>query len=214
MYTWANYLVVNCTSSATTLYTNTIANQIVTWKGEHGATAYRCTTDCSGLVNSLFTQQYGYTSSTFNTLWGSSRPKAITYYNAIIAQKKFIKKTYISQLQQGDYIAVKYTGGEDNTGHIMMVVSNPVKRATPTAPLVASSNQWEVTVIDCSNSGHGSTDKRNIAPTYSGVGKGILRLYTTTNASATIIGYTWSTYSNSVYYSVASRPIAVGQFVE
>ena len=94
-----------------------------------------------------------------------------------------------------------------------LLFSSPVKRVA-SSPIVASSDQWEVTVIDCSNSGHGPTDSRNIAPTYSSVGKGILRLYTTTSASATILGYTWSTYSNSVYYPIASRPIAVGQFVE
>jgi hypothetical protein len=213
MYYWANLLVLNCDGQNTKYM---LGVETVNWTGQNGATAYKCTTDCSGLVNRLFRQTYSYTSSSFNTWLGISDPLAKTYHDAIAAQNKFTRRTNINQIVQGDYIAIKYPEAESNTGHIMMVVSAPVLR-TPTSPIIywpysfTATRQYEVTVIDCSNSGHGSTDERNQSPTYSGVGKGIFRIYTDQNG--VIAGHTWSTYSNSEYYSQYDRHIEVGKYI-
>ncbi len=210
MYYWADLLVQNCTAINSS-YVHT--TPIVTWAGQNGATTYQCHTDCSGLVNSLLTQTYGYTSTNFLTWWNVSRPLAQTYHDAIAAKNKFLRRTNISQIVQGDYIAIKYPTTETNTGHIMMVVLPPVLRAS-TSPLINGTKQYDVMIIDCSNSGHGSTDTRYITATGTfnqGVGRGVFRIYT--NSKGVIQGYTWSTYSNSVYYNQSQRHLEVGKFV-
>jgi predicted HNH restriction endonuclease len=93
-----------------------------------------------------------------------------------------------------------------------MIVSSPVLR-TATAPLINGTTQYEVSIIDCSQSGHGSADTRYISSGNwdDGVGKGVFRLYV--NKKGAITGYTWSTYSSSVYYSQSERQLAVGEHV-
>jgi hypothetical protein len=94
----------------------------------------------------------------------------------------------------------------------MLVASVPVLR-TSTAPLVTGTKQYDVPVIDASSSGHGSLDTRYISASNfnDGIGRGILRLYT--NSKGALVGYTWSTYPNSDYYSQSQRPLLVGRLI-
>ena len=116
-------------------------------------------------------------------------------------------------MQQGDIIAIKYpTGTSTSTGHIMLIAAAPTLR-TASAPLITGTTQYEVRVIDASSSGHGSLDTRYISSGNfnDGIGSGYFRLYI--NSSGGVAGYTWSTYSSSVYYSQSDRPLLVGRLL-
>jgi hypothetical protein len=79
-------------------------------------------------------------------------------------------------------------------------------------PIVESTEQWPVTVIDESKSGHGPTDtRRNPDKTFrGGLGKGVFRIYARPNGE--LAGYAWSTFANSKFYGEGNRGIAIGRF--
>lgn len=84
----------------------------------------------------------------------------------------------------------------------MLVVETP-KKIESSKPVKEGTTQWQVKIIDQSRSGHGSNDTRrknnNFSACkkeeiphafYSGLGQGMVRLYT--NKDGSIYGYTWS----------------------
>jgi hypothetical protein len=183
----------------------------ITWKGENGAEGYQSHVDCSGLLNVLFERAYGITPNDFEKWLGKRRPLASEYFNAITQQQNFRLIGSIEDVRPGDIIAIRYPPGtNDNTGHIMIVNEVPSRRK-PSKPEVEGTEQWEVSVIDSSESGHGKTDTRR-KPDGSfgdGVGQGILRIYTGT--SSQIVGYTWSTFAVSDYYDQNTRQLVIGR---
>ncbi len=209
---WADLMIQNITA-ANNIYSTLNSGDLVTWAGIKAATIYYCKTDCSGLLKNLLKQTYGYSDTYFKTWTGTSNPYAATFYNEIQAKDHFSQVSNVSSIIRGDIIAIKYpTGTSTNTGHIMLVASTPVLR-TSSAPLVSSTKQYEVSVMDASSSGHGSFDTRYISTGVfnDGIGRGILRLYT--NSTGTITGYSWSTYSTSEYFSLSARPLLIGRLI-
>lgn len=205
---WVRLLVQNV-QPASNFY-NTQADS-VTWTGQQYALAYFCSTDCSGLLTKLLKQSYGYSSTYFKTWTGKTNPYAANYYNEIVTQDHFTRINNIGQILQGDIIALKYPSGSSSTGHIM-IADGPAIIRTATAPLVSGTIQYEIAVYDCSSSGHGNLDTRYYSGTWDeGAGRGIFRIYA--NSSGSILGYTWSTYSNSIYYSQSQRQLAVGRLI-
>ncbi|MEP6900958.1 MAG: hypothetical protein ABJA66_04360 [Actinomycetota bacterium] len=185
-------------------------NGFVKWKGIDGATEYGSHTDCSGLLNALLERSYNLKSNDFKDWLGVRRPLAITYHDAIENEQGFTRIKRVTEIKPGDIIAIKYPPDSDNSGHIMMVEKSPHKRA-PTSPIIKSAQQWEVTIIDSSESGHGKTDTRRLpdGSFAQGVGEGIFRLYTDQNN--VIIGYSWSNFANSEYQDQAHRHLVVGR---
>ena len=183
----------------------------IIWKGENGAEGYQSHVDCSGLLNVLLERAYGITPNDFEKWLGKRRPLASEYFNAITQQQNFRAITSIGNVRPGDIIAIRYPPGtNDNTGHIMIVNDVPLLRK-PSKPEVEGTEQWEVGVIDSSESGHGKTDTRR-KPDGSfgdGVGQGMLRIYTKTNNE--IVGYTWSTFAVSDYYDQNTRQLVIGR---
>ena len=183
----------------------------VKWKGDNGAEDYESRTDCSGFLNSLLKQAYGFTPDDFEKWLGKRRPLAIEYFEAIQQQKDFRQILAARDLRPGDVIAIRYPPGtNENTGH-MMLIADVAHRRKPSKPEIPDEDQWEVSIVDSSESGHGKTDtRRNPDGTFgSGVGQGILRLYT--NSAGEIVGYTWSTFAVSDYYDQSSRQLVVGR---
>ena len=183
----------------------------IKWKGENGADAYESRVDCSGLLNNLLERSYGLTPNDFETWMGKRRPYAEDYHNAISEQTKFRLITSIRDVLPGDIIAIRYPPGtNENTGHIMIIAETPVTRK-PTKPDIDGTEQWEISIIDSSESGHGKTDTRHKpdATFGSGVGQGIFRIYAKPNGY--IVGYTWSTFANSDYYDLATRHLVIGR---
>ena len=183
----------------------------IIWKGENGAESYQSHVDCSGLLNVLLERAYGITPNDFDKWLGKRRPLASEYFNAITQQHNFRAITSIGDVRAGDIIAIRYPPGtNDNTGHIMIVNDVPSRRK-PSKPEVDGTDQWEVSVIDSSESGHGKTDTRR-KPDGSfgdGVGQGVLRIYT--GSGNQIVGYTWSTLGVSDYYDQNTRQLVIGR---
>lgn len=204
---WVALMVQNITP-ATNFY-DTKAN-LLTWTGQNGASSYACSTDCSGLLTGLLKQSYGYSATYIKNWTGKSDPYASNYYNEIVTQDRFIRVQNVAQITQGDIIALKYPIGSSSTGHIM-IADGPATVRVATAPLVTGTVQYEIPVYDCSSSGHGSSDTRYMSSSSwdDGVGRGVFRIYT--DASGAMVGYTWSTYTNSVYYNQTQRQLAVGR---
>jgi hypothetical protein len=183
----------------------------IRWKGEDGAREYESRTDCSGLLNHLLERSYGLTADDFENWLGKRRPLAVEYFEAISQQQKFRRITNIADVRPGDIIAVRYPPGtNDNTGHIMLIAETPVSRRA-SKPVINGTEQWEVTIIDSSESGHGKTDTRHRPDgTFGdGVGQGILRLYT--RSGGEIVGYSWSTLGVSDYYDQDTRQLVIGR---
>jgi hypothetical protein len=206
---WAGLLVQNI-KPADTDYQHTSIS--VTWAGQAGASAYTSHTDCSGFIIALLSQTYGLGPVSYQGWLKTARPLAETFYRAINTRKGFKNIQLVAEVQPGDLIAVRYPPGYggDNTGHIMLVAGVPGRHPS-SKPEVNNTIQWEVPVIDSSESGHGKTDtRRKPDGTFGqGVGEGVFRLYSDSAGKA--VGYTWSIFEDSDYYDQAARPLIIGR---
>ena len=204
---WAQVLVKNLPLTNTSYQHK---EDVVTWAGWNGASRYESQTDCSGFINALLEQTYGLTASDFERFFGTKRPLAETYYDAVISRNKFKQIPLISDVQPGDFIVIKYPPDNDNSGHIMLVAAAPQKYPS-SSPEMEGTEQWIITVIDSSETGHGSTDTRwqNNETFHDGLGQGVFRIYT--NVAGEPAGYTWSTFANSEYHSQQERPLVIGR---
>ncbi|MCF7970141.1 MAG: hypothetical protein K9L22_03120 [Methylococcaceae bacterium] len=191
---------------------NTYASQpsLVQWQGYNNASEYSNRSVCATFVTELLKYSYNLSSNDFKTWFGSTSPNSAKYHDAIVAQNQFLALSNIHDISGGDIMAVKYPVGGSVSGHTMLVVNTPIEH-TASAPIIANTLQYEVDIIDSSRSGHGRTDTRLMEDgTWNdGVGQGVMRLYT--NQSGEIVGYTWSTYSNSSYYDQNTRHLVVGR---
>jgi len=117
-------------------------------------------TDCSGFIDALLTHTYGYNPEAFKRWFDSHRPSARRYHDAIAEGRGFAEIKSAGDVLPGDILAIKYLVEKANTGHVMLVVDRP-QQIQPKEPLVAGTQQWQVTVIDSSHTGHGATDTRH-----------------------------------------------------
>ncbi len=204
---WAERLVAEVAPAHNSYNTPTQ----VAWAGENGAEISENQSVCSTLLTALLKQSEGLSSDDFEVWLGSTSPYAADYYEAIVSENGFTAIRRLDQVRAGDIIAISYANDPDatTTGHIAIVDRVPLPRSA-TAPLVPGTRQYAITIIDSSKSGHGKSDTRKTDDGYvSGVGKGVMRLYTDTEGR--IVGHTWSLYSNSLYYGEDTRELAIGR---
>jgi hypothetical protein len=171
-------------------------------------------TDCSGLIDHLLVHSYGYTPEAFKRWFDSRRPTAARYHDAIAVQKGFLQLQTIRELRPGDLIAIKYLTQKENTGHIMLVAVAP-QRIAAKQPVVEGSEQWALTVIDSSESGHGPTDTRHKkgprGKDHDGLGYGVFRLYATPMGN--IVGFSWSTLAVSKFVPPEKEHLVMGRLI-
>jgi hypothetical protein len=182
----------------------------VTWKGDLFASGYSAHTDCSGLISSLFEKAENKTYREMPRL--RAQPQAKDYYGSIARQEGFLRIDKLADVEPGDIIAMLYSLGDaGGTGHVMLVDAKPVLRATDTDPIVESTRQWEVSIIDSSASAHGKSDSRRAddGSKRTGLGRGVFRLYA--DPLGTLAGYAWSLEKSSRYVDPRDRPIAIGR---
>jgi hypothetical protein len=182
------------------------------WAGEGGATEYANRTQCNSFLTHLLEQGYGWTDTDIRLWMGSTSPSAAMYHDAIAAGNGFMTVATTAAVLPGDVIAIRYPAGSAVSGHVATVVSPPVYLA-PVAPLVAGTDQYAVTVVDSSSSGHGPTDTR-LEPGGSwhpGAGVGVMRLYA--DAQGAVVGHTWSTSTGSTFYGQATRHVVIGRIL-
>ena len=179
----------------------------ITWSGQVASH-----TDCSGFIDHLLMHEDGYKPDDFKRWFGSRRPTAARYHDAIVEGRGFTQLRSVRELKRGDLIAIKYLTRTDNTGHIMLVTETPQRQA-PSAPQVDGAQQWAVTVIDSSQSGHGPTDTRHKRGAggrdHDGLGRGVVRLYT--GAGGEIVGFSWSVTKASHFVGPDDEHVALGR---
>jgi hypothetical protein len=185
---------------------------------EHGAGtvkfagAYESHTDCSGFLDALLKHSYGYDEAQFKKWFGSKRPTAARYHDAIAEQTGFTQIAYVKDIEPGDILAVKYYSRKDNTGHLMLAAAAP-KAVKPAKPLVEGTTQWEVRVIDSSKSGHGRTDSRHAkgqdGKDHDGLGEGVLRIYA--DPQGKVAGFSWSVLAASQFQDPKNEHLVIGR---
>lgn len=191
------------------LYTH--KNIFITWKdGKDGA--YENHSDCSGFLNLLFGKAYGYSREDYFAWTGRARPVAKVWYETIKDGKGFKPIATAQEIRPGDVLAIKYEPGGENTGHIL-IAAGAAREKDAKKPVVEDTRQWELPVIDSSKSPHGPKDTRKAddGTSGTGVGAGVLRLYT--DEKGVPAGYAWSFFANSEFRAVKDRPIAVGRLI-
>jgi hypothetical protein len=171
-------------------------------------------TDCSGFIDALFMHTYQYDPAAYKRWFDSHRPSAKRYHDAIVEHKGFTQLQRVADIRPGDIIAVKYLKRTDNTGHVMLADSMATSRKA-TDPIVEGTQQWELTIIDSSKSGHGVTDTRHKmgadGKDHDGLGRGVLRLYT--HADGSIAGFAWSTLKVSEFKMPDTEDLVVGRLL-
>lgn len=181
----------------------------VTWTGTVASH-----TDCSGFIDHLLMHDDGFAADDFKRWFGTKRPTADRYHDAIVEGRGFTRLGSVAELRPGDLIAIKYLTRHDNTGHIMLVVEAP-QRMSPAPPYVDGTVQWSVAVIDSSESGHGTTDTRHKkgegGRDHDGLGRGVFRLYT--DAGGSVTGFAWSTLKVSRFVAPADEHLVLGRLV-
>jgi hypothetical protein len=195
---------------------------VVRWPDKAEDRAAECHTDCSGLIDALFKRAYGLNSEQFTTWMKVKRPLARNYHDAIVQQRGFQRIGNVADAMPGDLLAIAYPPGEENTGHVMLVADKPRLRE-PTVPRIEETQQWEVTVIDVSRSGHGPNDTRirgdknsdeaasegSKKSSREGLGKGTFRIYTKDGGA--IAGYCWSTTKASTFVEQSHHHLIIGR---
>ena len=208
-FSWAQLMVQNVPLSNTSYQHK---GDVVTWAGVDSASDYQSYADCSGFMNALFTQAYGLGPEDLSQWLGSRRPLAKDYFAAIENKRGMLAISNIANVQLGDLIVIRYLNSApgDNTGHVLLVAGLPQRRAA-TKPVVNNTQQWDVVIIDSSESGHGKEDTRRLpnGAYHDGVGRGTMRIYTDDNGA--LVGYTWSDLEESLFYDSTSRPLVIGR---
>lgn len=214
----------------------TLATHWGTDSGQNGV--FSSLADCSFFANTTLRRYYtSWTDSNFNS-WlcnGScpvGRPQAVHYHDRIQAGTHFTQITDVTQIAAGDIIAIAYYDNSGNTGHVMWADSGSTVICSTCTP-----KTYRVNVIDSSNNYHGTGDTRYIGGacttdadcsgttyascssatnkcSYTGIGRGTLRLYA--DSGNTLTGYSWSTASTSTAYMNSDSPllrhIVVGRY--
>ena len=168
--------------------------------------------DCSGFVDALLMHSYSYDADSYKRWFDSHRPSARRYHDAIVEEKGFVSIKRIPDVQPGDLLAVKYLTRDDNTGHLMLAAGS-LRRIQVKKPLVAGTDQWEISIIDSSKSGHGPSDTRHKkgrnGKDHEGLGEGVLRVYST--AGGDVAGFTWSALDSSEFKSPKEEHLVFGR---
>lgn len=191
---------------------------VVTWAGINGANIYQNRSTCSPFVTRVIKTAYDISDTSYKNWFGSTSPSSSQYHAAILAQNHFQRIMTPEGIQRGDLISVNYLpcANKDTTGHMMIAMSSAIKRSIDTAPIIAGTEQYEISIADSSSSSHQATDAggkiyNDTRGEGSGAGMGTLRLYKDTQTGQ-IAGYTWTVSSASVFYSTNScRVVAVGR---
>lgn len=172
--------------------------------------------DCSGFLNALLKHSDGFDAERVRAVFGSARPTAKRYFDAIVDGRRFANIEKVENVQAGDILAIAYVKNYKGkaTGHVMLAAGKSQSMAAR-GPVIAETTQWEVPVIDSAINGHGPQDTRvaraEDGAKNTGVGKGVLRVYA--DREGKVAGYTWSSTSGDKgsFYAQEDRPLVIGR---
>lgn len=184
----------------------------VHWPGFDGATLWEARTKCSTYIRELFRRAYDIPDQYMINWMGTASPFAEDWYVKIADLDNFSAIGRVADVRRNDIIAIRYDDATA-TGHNAIVLGTPRTR-TASAPILAGTVQYEVDIIDSTQSPHGTTADTRLDGNSDGVGQGIMRLYADAS-TGNLVGYTWSVLSGSIYYGAGgdtSRTIRIGRF--
>jgi hypothetical protein len=174
---------------------------------------YESHADCSGFADALLTYSYDFDKKSLRKIFGSGRPTAARYHDAVENQSGFTQIKHVQDARPGDFLAIKYLTRKDNTGHVMLVAARPERMTQATKPVKPGTTQWKVTVIDSSESGHGPSDTRHArganGKDHDGLGEGVFRIYA--DPAGDPVGFTWSTVGASKFKAPDDEELLIGR---
>lgn len=198
-----------------------------------GFTLSKNRSECASFVTMLLKQSYSLTDADITAKFGynTNSPWAYQYHDKIaaspalattpVAGQTFSRISKISQVEEGDLLALRYYNGTrtSSTGHLMVVVTLPVKQALQDTLNGTTTDVYDIEVVDSTNSPHGDADKRKINND-TGVGFGVFRVYVNP-VSEEIVAHKWSPKANDGTYrfyqvgpqGTMTRHLEIGRFL-
>lgn len=185
---------------------------------------------CSSFCAALLRKSYQLDGADLKDLFTEEWPEADEFFAAVSEREEFEPITTLTKAQPGDFLVIDYLSEKEiPTGHVMLI-SGKAELAEKHFPeelsltfhedakarrfTVPEIYEWHVPVIDSSKGPHGKRDTRHEAATGGkhddGLGEGPIRLLT--NAEGRLLGYTWSTFSNSKLWLVEDRPMVIARW--
>ena len=172
---------------------------------------------CSSFATLLLEKAYDLSDDDIAKMGTGKNPKAEDYFDAVGKGKAFEKISKFRHVKPGDFLFIKYTDGHvsrngvEDTGHVMLVDSRPVK-TSKRGEAPAGSEVYTLQIIDSSASGHGPKDTRHLGPNKytGGVGEGTIRI-AVDPATDEIAAYSWSDQTKSEYFSAPGRIMIVAR---
>ena len=169
-----------------------------------------CYTDCSGFLDALLMHTYQLRREDLRAWLGAARPNAAAYFQAVAEKRHFQAVSTMVAIRPGDVLVVKYLHRTDNSGHVMIADGE----ATPLPSLEGSNRrEWQLPIIDCSESGHGPQDTRHhrgeSGKDHPGLGRGVLRIFSDADGHPT--GFSWSTLKSSALKGSDTEPLLIGR---
>jgi hypothetical protein len=189
----------------------------VHWKDVDGYPINNVKASAGGFIDMVLVETDGFTTDDFKRLTGVQLPDGPQWFDAIDRagdNGPLQKVAKLADARPGDLIAVRFPPGRRTApGHVMMLAGDPVKRDA-TAPKVDGTTQWDVPVIDCSARDHGDKDTRQLEDGTSGqgVGRGMLRVYTSADGSTA--GYAWDDSETADFRAKPDYGLVIGRIDE
>jgi hypothetical protein len=158
---------------------------------------------CSNFYIRLMMDSYpGWTSKGMG--FTSASPTSAVLHDAVEAGAcGYHRVEDFAAAQPGDLLVAKYLSGGSSSGHTMILDEAVPAQAYPDGTI-----RWSVRVIDCSSGVHSQDTRVFPGTTSSGVGSGLMNVYT---LDGTIAGYSWSQSSKNVVYTPDLRHLTVGR---
>jgi hypothetical protein len=207
-----------------------LGSQFVSFPGDVLSSKHAVRADCSGLLLALLERAEFSTQSRMEYLPGKvkrrARPAAEDFVYSIEAEKGFVRIRDARNIKPGDLLAHAMLNVEDQretatTGHVFLIDSAP-RLIEPRAPIVAGTQQFEVSVIDSNDEYLGPDDTRLADPSnkIKGLGRGSIRIYLDLNGE--LVGWAKTFKTATKFYSydprfpsdTKARKAAVGRPIE
>lgn len=173
-----------------------LGSQSISFPGDLFASRYAMNADCSGFLLAIFERAKYPTQSQMDFLNAGvkrKRPTAEDFVYSIEREKGFTRIRKVEDMKPGDLLAHAMLNKDDQrqtgtTGHVFLINSVP-QPIEPRRPIVDSTRQFEVSIIDSNEEHVGADDSRLAEPTnkITGLGKGTIRLYA--DATGELVGW-------------------------
>jgi hypothetical protein len=205
-----------------------LGEQFISFPGDLFSNKYAMRADCSGFLIALFDRAKYKTQSQMLILdWSPNRRKhkAEDFVYSIENEKGFKRINKVEDIKPGDVLAHAMLNREDKmnagtTGHVFLINSSPQPIAAR-KPIVESTRQFEISIIDSNEEYLGEDDSRLVDPEnkIKGLGKGTIRIYADSNGE--LVGWARTFAKSNRFFSYSPnfpsdtkiRKAAIGRVV-